>query len=127
MGPGEVDEHVPVQGLGHVARPAPGPALVAGTQRTLSPGPLQDLPDGGLAVRPEMLAQEVAFQNWLQGHLLDAMRTFDLSVLCPGDDAFWFLRRTRFGFRILVFGVRVKMTGGTVLEPLWHRPRPSSA
>ena len=52
MGPGEVDEHVPVQGLGLVAGPAPGPALVPRAQRTFAPRPLQDLPDGRLAVRP---------------------------------------------------------------------------
>ena len=95
MGPGEVDEHVPVQRLGLVAGAAPGPALVPGAQRTLAPRPLQDLPDGRLAVRPghsgsgdmtltcmyvlpEMFAQEVAFQNWLQSHSLAAMRTLNL-------------------------------------------------
>ena len=52
MGPGEVGEHAPVQGLGLVAGPAPGPALVPEAQRALAPGLLQDLPDGRLAVRP---------------------------------------------------------------------------
>ena len=52
MGPGEVGEHAPVQGLGLVAGPAPDPALVPGAQRALAPGLLQDLPDGRLAIRP---------------------------------------------------------------------------
>ena len=39
MGPREVDEHVPVQGLGLIPRLAPGPALVGGTQRTLAASP----------------------------------------------------------------------------------------
>ena len=58
MGPGEVDEHVPVQGLGLIARITPGPALVGGTQRTLASSPLQDLPDGCLTVRPGHGGQE---------------------------------------------------------------------
>ena len=43
MGPGEVGEHAPVQGLGLVTGPAPDPALVPGAQRALAPGLLQDL------------------------------------------------------------------------------------
>ena len=64
-----MNERVPLVG------PVPGP----GTQRTLPPGLLQDLPDGRLAVRPEVSAQEMAFQQWIRCESLAAVRTLYLS------------------------------------------------
>ena len=90
-----------VQGLGLLARLAPGPALVARTQRTLAPSPLQYLPDGRVAVRPEQLNTGVRGDMMMMmgvtcsvdsgGGFLELLlleHLPHLSTLCPVDNAF---------------------------------------